>query len=227
MEKDLRASILTLGQLAGEETLPARGFFLGRVAGIDVHAPRETVLARLAPYHFAHLEQFGLGSLTFATVEQVHGAEVAVIEDGDILPPFPIAGADGLATNRRDLALGIYVADCAAVFLVDRHARAVALVHSGKKGTEAHIVPCAIRKLHAHFGVPPKDIVVIVSPCIRPPAYEVDFAAAIRKQARAEGVIDVRDAGLCTASDPVRFYSYRREKGLTGRMLAVLALGRD
>lgn len=63
-----------------------------------------------------------------------------------------------------------------------------------------------------------------VAPCIRPPHYEIDFAADILRQAREAGVQDVHDCGTCTASDPDTYYSYRREKGRTGRLLALLAL---
>ncbi|MDB4412825.1 polyphenol oxidase family protein, partial [bacterium] len=57
-----------------------------------------------------------------------------------------------------------------------------------------------------------------------PPHYEIDFAATIREQALDAGVPPTRyhDIGLCTASDLGRFYSYRIEKGNTGRMLALL-----
>jgi copper oxidase (laccase) domain-containing protein len=52
----------------------------------------------------------------------------------------------------------------------------------------------------------------------------VDFAREIVRQARAPGVEQVLDAGRCTACDLQRYYSYRAEKGRTGRMLALLAL---
>ena len=34
----------------------------------------------------------------------------------------------------------------------------------------------------------------------------------------------MHDSGVCTACDLKRYYSYRAEKGQTGRMLALLAL---
>jgi copper oxidase (laccase) domain-containing protein len=67
-------------------------------------------------------------------------------------------------------------------------------------------------------------MIVQLSPCIRPPHYEVDFAAEIIRQCRVLGVRNVRDCGTCTACDLRRYYSYRAEKGKTGRMLAVLGL---
>ena len=98
------------------------------------------------------------------------------------------------------------------------------MVHSGKKGTELSIVSKAIREMSAKFGSDPGDLIVQLSPCIRPPHYEVDFAAAIVEQCRAAGVKKVHDSGVCTACHLDLYYSYRAEKGKTGRMLALLAL---
>ena len=58
--------------------------------------------------------------------------------------------------------------------------------------------------------------------------YKMDVAGGIKDQLAAAGVRQVADCGLDTASDPGRFYSYRIEKGRTGRMMALgaLAVGR-
>ena len=74
------------------------------------------------------------------------------------------------------------------------------------------------------FGSDPGDLVVQLSPCIRPPHYEIDFAAQIRQQCREAGVNQIHDSGVCTACDLNSYYSYRAEKGKTGRMLALLGL---
>jgi copper oxidase (laccase) domain-containing protein len=74
------------------------------------------------------------------------------------------------------------------------------------------------------FGSEPKEMLALLGPCIRPPHYDVDFASEIIRQLGKEGVGEVVDTDLCTASDPVRFYSYRREKGKTGRHFAILSL---
>ena len=100
----------------------------------------------------------------------------------------------------------------------------VGLVHAGKKGTALGIVPAAIHRMTARFSTEPANLVAQLSPCIRPPCYEVDFAAELVAQCRAAGVLQVSDPGTCTATHPDRYYSYRREQGRTGRMLALLAL---
>jgi copper oxidase (laccase) domain-containing protein len=97
-------------------------------------------------------------------------------------------------------------------------------VHSGKKGTELGIVSKAIESMAQRFGSRASDLVVQLSPCIRPPHYEIDFASDIVRQCRDLGVSSVNDCGICTACDLNRYYSYRAEKGRTGRMLAFLAL---
>ena len=205
--------------------LGCRNGFLGRVPGVDVAADRRTALARLDGRHREARGELGLGERVFVTAEQVHGCEIAVLRVQDDPPAGAVAvGADGLVTNRRDVCLGIYVADCCAVYLVDPVKGAVGLVHSGKKGTALGIVPAAIAAMAREFGSGAGDLVVQLSACIRPPWYEVDFAAEIVAQCRAAGVVRVCDEGVCTAANPDRYYSYRRERGQTGRMLAVLAL---
>ena len=195
--------------------------FVGRVPGVELSNDKTTILARLDEIHRRARLDIGVARYAFATAQQVHGDRVAVIE-----APFPhdrcFDHSDGLITNQRNVCLGIYVADCCAAYLADRNGRAIGLVHSGKKGTELAIVPNAIALLKSRFDVDPADLIVQLSPCIRPPHYEVDFAAQIVEQCRDSGVREIHDSGICTACDLTRYYSYRAEKGRTGRMLALL-----
>lgn len=200
----------------------AHGFTL-RVPGLAMSHDKAEALGRLDRVHREIRSAQGLAGTRFMTAQQVHGKEIAVIDaataDENCFP-----NCDGLATDQRDVCLGIYVADCAAVYLVDPIRRAIGLVHSGKKGTELAIVPNAIQTMARRFGSRPSDLIAQLSPCIRPPHYEIDFAAEIVRQCREAGVDAVHDCGICTACDLARYYSYRAEKGRTGRMLAFLAL---
>ncbi len=196
-----------------------RAAFIARIPGIDVDVDRAAALARLAPSHEEFLRRNGFDPTSLATAEQVHGGEAAVAEK----PGF-YRGVDALVTARRGLTLGIYVADCAAVYLADKNGRAIGLVHSGRAGTEANITGRTIGLMCAEFGLDPADLVVQISPCIRPPLYETDFAKDIALQARAAGAEEILDDGICTGRDLAHYYSYRIERGRTGRMLAVLSL---
>ena len=211
------------------ETFPAlaavpqvRHAFTGRVPGLDVQVDRGLALQRLDEHHAAARRALGLAEKSFVVGEQVHGREVAVVHAGSALP---VPGVDGLITADAAVCLGIYVADCCAVYLVDPERRVVALLHSGRRGSELGITAAAIARMRAEFGCDPARMIAQLGPCIRPPNYEVDFAALIRAQCLEAGVREIHDCATCTASHPERYYSYRAERGKTGRMLALLALG--
>ncbi len=153
--------------------------------------------------------------------EQVHGAGVAVVGAGS---PRVTPGVDALCTREAGVVLGVSVADCCAVFVVDAARRAIGLAHSGRRGTEMNILAALVGEMGRAFGSRAREMVVQLGPCIRPPYYEVDFAAAIRRQAEALGVAACHDCGACTASRLDRYYSYRAEKGMTGRMVAALGI---
>jgi copper oxidase (laccase) domain-containing protein len=154
--------------------------------------------------------------------EQPHGAGVAALMERQ--PAQVIPGVDAFATATPHQPLLIRVADCGAVFFFDPVQKVIALAHSGRKGTDLGIVPATITALQKHYGVKPHHLIVQLSPCIRPPHYEVNFAQTIAQQAKAAGVVHFFDCGVCTAANPLQFYSYRAEKGHTGRMYAALML---
>lgn len=202
-------------------TLPVIHAFTGVVPGLEVRTDRATALARLDAYHEQARAALGLASRHWVTAQQVHGASVARV---DSTTEGPVPGVDGLITADPSVCLGIYVADCGPVFLVDPVRRAIGCVHSGRKGTDLGVVPAAIAAMQREYGSSPADIVAQLGPCIRPPHYEIDFASEILRQCHAAGLQKVYDSGACTASHALRYYSYRCEKGKTGRMVAILAL---
>lgn len=192
--------------------------FLGRVSGVEVAVEREVAMERLAESHRQQAAE-ACGITEWWSAEQVHGRELAVVGRGS---PCRVAGCDGLLTAEPDVALGIYVADCGPIWLADRGSGAIGLLHSGRKGTGDGILPAAVAKMEREFGTRAADLVVVLGPCIRPPNYEVDFAAEIGRQAEGCGVGAFRDCGIDTAAEPRGYYSYRREMGKTGRMLALI-----
>lgn len=202
---------------------PVRHIFTQRIPGVDVAFDKEQALKRLEKVHGQIRQEMGISDWPLLTAEQIHGDRIAVI-DSPVTSNHEFAGCDGLITNQRRVALEIRVADCCAVYLFDPKTPAIGLVHSGKKGTELAIVAKAIKQMSAHFRSRPSELIVQLSPCIRPPHYEIDFAANIIDQAKSLGIEQVHDCGICTACDLNRYYSYRAEKGKTGRMLALLAL---
>jgi len=153
--------------------------------------------------------------------EQVHGARAqAVYTPLGIRVPE----VDALATSVPRLPLVVRVADCGPIFFYDPTQRVIAVAHSGRRGTEGNILQATLDCLRETYDTQPENVIVQLGPCIRPPHYEVDFAAEIARQAYAAGVRHFHDCGVCTASHLDRYYSYRAEKGKTGRMWGVFML---
>ncbi len=197
--------------------------FTHRIPGIEVAQDKAEALKRLEKAHRQIRGEIGLTDWPLLTAEQIHADQIAVI-DASVSHDREFEGCDGLITNQRRVVLEIRVADCGAVYIVDPKTPAIGLLHSGKKGTELSITTKAIEQMRDHFGSDPADLIVQLSPCIRPPHYEIDFAAEIVRHASSLGVKQVYDCGICTACHLGRYYSYRAEKGKTGRLLALLAL---
>ena len=200
-----------------------RHAFIQRIPGIDVSQDKAEVLKRLDAIHREARRELEVGDWPLLTAQQIHSNKIAVI-DQPLSCDKEFAGCDGLITNQRKIGLGIHVADCCALYIVDPKTPAIGLIHSGKRGTEQEIAIKAIDQMRQKFGSNPADVIVQLSPCIRPPHYEIDFAANIIEQCRAAGVRQIHASIACTACDIARYYSYRAEKGKTGRMLALLGL---
>lgn len=196
--------------------------FIPRLAGIPVSTNRQEVIEAITPTHEQIVREAGINPKLLRFAQQVHGNKVALV--GDIGCSYPVEGVDALyCGGKADCCLGIYVADCAAVWVYDTATGARGLAHSGKLGTRQNIVGELLLSMHKCLGVSPQNCIAVISPCIRPPHYEVDIPTAIKEQLAAAGIApeNIIDSGLNTAADTETFYSYRIEKGNTGRMLAL------
>ncbi len=196
---------------------------IARVPGVQLPADRQEALKAQIPFFKKTVREFFPSAKSFFCAQEVHGTDIAIIT-GSEPPQDLIPDVDGMITDVPGVVLGITFADCAPVWIIDPHHKAVALVHSGRRGTEAGIVPKAIQLLQTNFASRPKDLIVTIGPCIRPPCYEIDFAKIIREQAAQAGVGEIRDEEICTACDLEKYYSYRREKGKTGHMLGLVVI---
>ena len=203
-----------------------RAGWVERAPGLAITGDRDEAMRQLRSFHEMRVHEFAGRDAAWWRAEQVHGNAVAVVPGGvQIIAPdglSAVPGVDGLLTNEAGVVLAIYVADCGAVWLADRRTGAIGLLHSGKKGTEQNILGVALERMATEFGTRAEDVTAVLSPCIRPPDYEIDFAAQISVQASALGLGNFIDCGLNTAADLRRYYSYRKELGKTGRMMALI-----
>jgi len=138
------------------------------------------------------------------------------------------ATGDGLWTDEPELPILALGADCALIALARTNGErpAVGVLHAGRIGLLAGIAEAGVTALGGR-------VAAVVGPTIGPCCYEVgeDIAAAFRARFGADVVsgrkLDLwtsaeralREAGcasverldLCTACDPDRFFSYRRD----------------
>jgi polyphenol oxidase len=156
---------------------------------------------------------------------QVHATAVAVDTDG-------VQDADGQVSTRAGVAPIALVADCLPVALVAPEA--VAMLHAGWRGLAGGIVAEGVGALRRAGA---SRVAAAIGPGAGPCCYEVgdevraafgtsgptvDLKAIAGGQLAAAGVDEVHDVGLCTMCDPERFFSHRRDGGVTGRQAGVV-----
>ncbi len=200
--------------------------------GLATGEPVRDVMARWAELR----RELRSGGPRVVNAGQVHGNRV-VVHDGDWEGWLRIDDADGHASIGRGTALVVTVADCVPVFIA-HPSGAIALLHSGWRGTAARIVEHGIAAL-AHRGVPTSELRVHLGPAICGKCYEVspevyaqvtgrtvsakatvDLRAVIADHARGAGVRHVTISASCTRCDNDRFYSHRA--GDVGRQLGAM-----
>lgn len=201
--------------------------------------------ARLAADRAAAAAQMDLAVGDLHLMQQVHGADVGIVDEGTPRGA-EIRGVDALVTSLRGRALVVLVADCVPV-LVASDRGPVAAVHAGRRGVELGVVPAALDTL-AELGAPPESLSVAIGPAIGGCCYEVpaemreavaadhpaaatetswgtpalDLPAAVASLFEAAGVARVTRVEGCTRCDPGgRWFSHRADAG-TGRQAGVV-----
>jgi len=185
------------------------------------------------------LAMHGLGAAPEAltTLHQIHSAEAVILDQP--LPPGQAPRADGMATDRPGVVLGILTADCAPVLLADPQAGVIGACHAGWKGALTGIVEATVAAM-TRLGARPGSIGAVIGPCIAQPSYEVgaefrerflaedagsagfftpehapgktrfDLAGYVALRAGRAGCGTVAWTGQDTLTDPARFFSFRR-----------------
>lgn len=95
---------------------------------------------------------------------QVHGARV---NDVDQWSGEPLEG-DAMVTTRHDIVLGVLVADCVPLVLVDTASQRYAVVHAGWRGLLEGVIAATLSRF-----ANPAQVRVAIGPHISPLAYQV------------------------------------------------------
>lgn len=110
---------------------------------------------------------------------QVHDDRIYCVDENDrgkgLLTESDIENIDGLITDRKDVVLTAFFADCVPVYFLDPAKKIAAVVHSGWRGTVKQIGPKAVLKMVEMYGCDKKDILAGIGPSIGKCCFEVDY----------------------------------------------------
>ncbi len=173
---------------------------------------------------------------------QKHTNKICVLESEST----PVI-ADAVITAKKKYLIGVLVADCVPILLLDKKKEVAGAVHAGWRGTSEKILKHSIETMKEEFNSDPENIQVAIGPSIRKCSYEVgpeviegvtdatgpgeyfstkgdkhfiDLSIANMIQALGSGIPagNIWRSGECTYCNPDKFYSYRYSKGkATGR----------
>lgn len=188
-------------------------------------------------------DALGISEDNIAWSKLVHGNKVLVAN-------FPIKGedCDAVITNKPNVFACVSIADCTPVLIYDIRNKSVAAIHAGWRGTAANIVTETLEAMQTNYGTQGEDCLAFIGACIGEQNFEVGEEVAIqfkddvkrfdamkqkyfidlKKENKnqllrfglKESNIEISD--YCTIADNDKFFSYRKEEGVTGRMLAVI-----
>ena len=232
------------GLIAAESTRHG-GVSTGPYASQNLGINTDDDPAAVAENRQQFLANFQLTEADLASSYQVHGTAIRVATQGERTHGF-----DALITNKPGLLVGVTVADCTPILVYDPQNKAVAAIHAGWRGTVGGIVTDTLALMQTEFGTQPAHCLAYVGTCIDDCHFEVSadvaaqFAAHLQRptgqpgkafvdlkqanahQLRAAGVPEsqIEVSPYSTVMHNADYFSHRLEKGITGRMLAVIGV---
>lgn len=115
------------------------------------------------------------GDMVFS--DQVHGDRILYVDQQDrgkgLMKPKEMQGVDGLITDKPQVCLVTFYADCVPLFFLDPVKKVIGLAHAGWRGTVLEIGRKMVERLEADFACRPEDILAGIGPSIGPCCFEV------------------------------------------------------
>lgn len=98
--------------------------------------------------------------------KQIHSDNVIIFDD-------EIIEGDALITNKKEIAIGVFTADCVPIIIVDKKKKVVAAVHSGWKGTYKDIISKTVKNMIEQYQCKVSDLFFYIGPHNMECCYEV------------------------------------------------------
>ncbi len=108
---------------------------------------------------------------------QVHDNKIRIVDEADkgkgIIRASDIVGYDGLATDRRGVALVTFYADCVPLLFFEPQKKVIASSHSGWRGTVKRIGCETLRVMKEAFGCDMENVEAAIGPSIGSCCFEI------------------------------------------------------
>ncbi|MEA2087278.1 MAG: peptidoglycan editing factor PgeF, partial [Candidatus Caldatribacteriota bacterium] len=134
--------------------------------------------SRVAENRKIILDALGIDYRTAVTAQQVHKDKIALVKKEDkgkgaLKYSKGIAQTDALITDIPGIPLLMCYADCVPVFILDPVKKAIALIHSGRRGTELELTLKTLLKMKKIFETNPCSCLAAIFPSIGPCCYSI------------------------------------------------------
>lgn len=170
------------------------------------------------------LEKLEINYKDLVCLKQVHGDGIVLVRKKD--KGKMISKKDALITGEKNLPIAVFTADCLPIFLYDIKGKVICLIHAGKRGTEKEITKKTVFEMIREYNTEPGDLWAGFGPAIRSCCYPIDLIRENFNQLIKLGVKrkNISDSKFCTSCGNDKFFSYRKEGNLCGRMMSVMML---
>lgn len=114
---------------------------------------------------------------SIVTSDQTHTTNLRLVGAADcgsgILRKRDFTDVDGMLTEERGVTLATFYADCVPLLFLDPLRPAIALSHSGWRGTLHRMGQVTVERMRKEFASRPEDLLVAIGPSICQDCYEV------------------------------------------------------
>lgn len=171
-------------------------------------------------------------------INQIHSSEVVIVDEKNKLYDMHnLPKADAIVTNLKNIAIAVFTADCAPVFLFDQKKMVIAALHAGWRGAKSGIIKQTIGAMK-NLGA--ENINAIIGPMIQQNSYEIsqeyfddflleqesnkkffktkseqghylfDLPAYVMEKLQEEKISEIENSAIDTYKNEESFFSFRR-----------------
>jgi YfiH family protein len=198
------------------------------------------------------LAELGIDYRQLVCPGQVHKDGITIVTEKDrgrgaLSYEDSIPETDAFITDKKNVPLAIFSADCLSVFLYDQKTPAIGMVHAGWRSSKLNIIAKTIKLMQEKFGTDPSKLYAGFGSSIRGCCYEVspefkkhfttglkekngrlylDLAEVNSRQLLEAGLneANIYPPQVCTFCNNDEFFSFRKEGEACGRMMSVVML---